>query len=91
MTRTLSSHLPLLNHSNYYNLREYACDYIEGYPGWDFQTKGDKLLLERQKGGGKDRIIFRAPVDSSREIVIPAENISQASIISRKGCMKMTL
>ncbi|MFQ5969093.1 MAG: zinc ribbon domain-containing protein [Nitrososphaerales archaeon] len=60
--------------------RMYACDYVEGYPGWGPQVEGGKLLLERQKGG-KNRIVFRA---DSKEIVIPAEQVSEASIIKRK-------
>ncbi len=60
--------------------RVYACDYVEGYPGWKSQVEGGQLLLERTRDG-KNRIIFRA---GPREITIPAENVSSAQIISRK-------
>ncbi len=64
--------------------REYDCDYVEGYPGWNSQVEG-KLLLERHREG-KNRILFRADL---KEIVIPAEKISNAQIISRrKGLQK---
>ena len=59
--------------------REYDCDYVEAYPGWKSQVTG-KLLLERHRDG-KNRILFRG---DSKEIVIPAEKISKAQIISRK-------
>ena len=59
--------------------REYDCDYVEAYPGWNSQVTG-KLLLERHRDG-KNRILFRG---DSKEIVIPAEKISKAQIISRK-------
>lgn len=60
--------------------REYDCDYVEGYPGWSSQIEGGRLLLERRKDG-KNRLVFRA---DSKEIVIPAEKISNAEIIKRK-------
>lgn len=62
--------------------RSYECDYVEGYPGWREQIEGGKLLLFREKGG-KNRLVFKSP-NSGKEIAIPAQNISEASIISRK-------
>lgn len=61
--------------------RSYNCDYVEGYPGWDSQVEGGKIVLYRQRGG-KNRIAFKAP--DQREISIPAGEISEARIISRK-------
>jgi hypothetical protein len=62
--------------------RAYDCDYVEGYPGWKDQILGGKLILFREKGG-KNRLVFKAP-DASKEIVISARNIANASIITRK-------
>lgn len=62
------------------DIRVYDCDYVEGYPGWNSQIEGGKLLLERQREG-KNRLVFRA---DSKEIVIPAEQVSEAHIIARR-------
>lgn len=62
--------------------RTYDCDYVEEYSGWNSQVLGGKLVLVREKGG-KNRLVFKSPADS-REIVIPAANISEASIIYRR-------
>ncbi|WP_148680760.1 zinc ribbon domain-containing protein [Candidatus Nitrososphaera gargensis] len=61
--------------------RSYDCDYIEGYPGWNKQIEGGKLVLFREKGG-KNRLVFKS--QDGRQIVIPAQNIAEATIISRK-------
>src|ERR1051326_4198114 len=61
--------------------REYECDYVEGYPGWKEQILGGKLALVREKGG-KNRLVWKSP--DGKEIVIPAANISEATIISRR-------
>jgi len=61
--------------------RLYDCDYVEGYPKWKSQAPDGKLLLERQRDG-KNRIVFK--VDSG-EIIMPAEQISNAKIIRRNG------
>ncbi|HXG06250.1 MAG TPA: zinc ribbon domain-containing protein [Nitrososphaera sp.] len=65
--------------------RSYDCDYVEGYPGWNKQIEGGKLVLFREKGG-KNRLVFKSGVGDQHEktIVIPAQNIEEASIISRK-------
>jgi ribosomal protein L40E len=60
--------------------RAYDCDYVEGYPGWNSQVRGGKLVLIREKGG-KNMVVFKA---DEKEIVIPAENIEGINIISRK-------
>jgi hypothetical protein len=61
--------------------RAYDCDYVEGYPGWNGQVLGGKLLLVREKGG-KNRFAFKSP--DSREIIIPSANVIEARIIARK-------
>lgn len=61
--------------------RTYDCDYVEGWPGWNEQVVGGKLVLFREKGG-KNRLAFKAP--DSKEITIPADNVVEASIIARK-------
>lgn len=61
--------------------RAYDCDYVEGYPGWNEQVLGGKLLLVREKGG-KNRLAFKSP--DSREIAIPSANVIEAHIIARK-------
>ena len=61
--------------------RAYDCDYVEGYPGWNSQVVGGKLILFREKGG-KNKLVFRSP--DSKEIVIPAASIAEANIISRR-------
>lgn len=61
--------------------RTYDCDYVEGYPGWDKQVLGGKLLLVREKGG-KNRLAFQSP--DSKEITMPSANVIEAHIIARK-------
>jgi hypothetical protein len=61
--------------------RAYDCDYVEGYPGWNKQVEGGKLILFREKGG-KNKLVFKS--QDGRQIVIPAQNISEATIVSRK-------
>jgi hypothetical protein len=61
--------------------REFDCDYIEGYPEWQSQALGGKLILERQKNGD-DKLIFES--SDSKKITIAAANIEKASIISKK-------
>jgi hypothetical protein len=61
--------------------REFDCDYIEGYPGWDSQVRAGKMILERQKNG-VDRIIFESP--DGEQITIPATKIDKVAIIPRK-------
>jgi len=66
--------------------RSYDCDYVEGYPGWNRQIEGGKLVLFRERGG-KNRLVFKSGDDDNQQqktIVIPAQNIAEASIISRK-------
>jgi len=63
--------------------RVYDCDYVEGYPGWKEQILGGKFVLFREKGG-KNKIVFKAPDNLSKEIVIQAQNVASASIITRK-------
>jgi hypothetical protein len=62
--------------------RAYPCDYVEGYPGWKLKLEGGKLALIREKEG-KNRLVFKSQ-DDEQQIVIPAQNIIQAAIISRK-------
>src|ERR1044072_2860980 len=63
--------------------RSYDCDYVEGYTGWKKQILGGKLVLFREKGG-KNKVLFRGPDGENQKIVIPAQDITSASIISRK-------
>ncbi len=63
------------------DFREYVCDYVEGYPGWDVPSLGGTLALEHKREE-KHRVVFTS--SSSKEIVIFAENIVKASIISRQ-------
>jgi len=61
--------------------REYNCDYIEGYPGWNSQINDGKIILQKQKSGF-DRIIFESP--DGEQFTIPATKIEKAVIISRR-------
>lgn len=63
--------------------RTYDCDYVEGYPAWKTKIEGGKLELVRARGG-KNRLVFRSQTNSTEKIVIPAENITEAVIISRR-------
>jgi hypothetical protein len=63
------------------DLTEYNCDYMEGYPGWETQVLGGKIILEKQPAE-TDRLIFKAP--DGEQITIPASKIEKASIILRK-------
>ena len=62
--------------------RAYPCDYVEGYPGWKLQLAGGKLALIREKEGN-NKLVFKSQ-DDEQQIVIPAKDILQAAIISRK-------
>lgn len=62
--------------------RSYPCDYVEGYPGWKLQLAGGKLALIREKEGN-NKLVFKSQ-DDKQQIVIPAQDIVQAAIISRK-------
>jgi len=62
--------------------RAYDCDYVEGYPGWGHQILGGKLLIFRERGG-KNKLVFKTP-DRAKEIVVLAQDIVNASIITRK-------
>lgn len=62
--------------------RAYDCDYVEGWPGWKGQSLGGKLVLFREKGG-KNRLVFK-PASGVEEMIIPATDISEATIITRK-------
>jgi zinc-ribbon domain len=64
------------------DVKRYVCDYVEGYPGWDSPIENGQILLERNTNG-KDRIIFRSPDTNAKEIIIPAEDIAGANIITR--------
>jgi len=61
--------------------REYKCDYIEGYPGWNSKSMDGKIILQKQKSGF-DRIIFEST--DGEQFTIPATKIEKATIISRK-------
>jgi hypothetical protein len=65
---------------------EYDCDYVEGYPGWPKPSNGGRLQLERQRGDGKNNIIFKA-VDG-QTIVIPAESVEDVTIATGKKGMR---
>ncbi len=59
--------------------RVYDTDYIEGYQDWKEVVSG-KLILERDRDGG-NTILFTSP---KGEISIPARNIEEAQIITRR-------
>ena len=61
--------------------RAYPCDYVEGYAGWKGQVEGGNLTIIREKGG-KNRLVFKGP--DGRQIVIPAQEIREATIVSRR-------
>ncbi len=63
------------------DFREYQCDYVEGYPGWDAPNLGGILALEHKKNE-KHKIIFTS--NDSKKITISADAIVKASIISRQ-------
>ncbi len=60
--------------------RVYDCDYVEGYPGFNEQILGGKLILERSRDGS-NRVVFTS---SKGEIIINASDIEQAQIIARR-------
>lgn len=65
--------------------RVYDCDYVEGYPSWKTKIEGGKLELIRDRGG-KNRLVFRSQNAGQvqQQIVIPAQNIAEAVIVSRR-------
>ncbi len=60
--------------------RVYNCDYIEGYPGFNEQILGGKLILERSRDG-RNRLLFTS---NKGEMVMNATDIENAQIISRR-------
>jgi zinc-ribbon domain len=81
--QSIVSPLTAVGPQQFTDVRDYSCDYIKDYPGWNEEIRDGKMILERQKGEGNDRIIFRPP-NSSKEIVILSKTISEAKIISTK-------
>lgn len=63
------------------DFREYSCDYVGGYPGWSSPDLGGTLVLEHKRKE-KHRVIFTS--NNSKKIIISAEDIIKASIISRQ-------
>jgi hypothetical protein len=61
--------------------REFDCDYVQGFPGWQSEITGGKLVLVRERKG-TDKLIFEAP--NRKQIEIPAKDLEKASITSRK-------
>lgn len=68
-------------HTQGVDSRSYDCDYVEGYPGWNKQIEGGKMVLIREKGG-MNRLVFKS--GDGREIVMPAQKIAEAQVVSRK-------
>lgn len=73
------------------DLSEFRCDYIRGFPGWDFPRKEGRLELERNpmkckiRDKKKDTITFYPKgyaKGSSNKIDVPAENVIDATIIT---------
>jgi hypothetical protein len=62
--------------------RAYPCDYVEGYPGWKAKMEGGQLAIIRERSG-KNRLVFKSS-EGSKQIVIPAQDIREATIISRR-------
>jgi len=62
--------------------RSYDCDYVEGYPAWKTKLEGGKLELIRDRGG-KNRLVFRSGA-GQEQMLIPAQNITEAVIVSRR-------
>ncbi len=62
------------------HIKEYSCNYEEGYSQWDKPISNGKVILEHQKGNSS--IIFKMSFD--KEIKIPAQRIEKAEIISKK-------
>jgi hypothetical protein len=60
--------------------KEYSCDYVEGYAGWDKPIMGGKMVLEHQKG--KSCLIFK--IGNEKGLKIPAQRIERAEIITKK-------
>lgn len=61
--------------------QEFDCDYVGGYPDWDTQIRGGKLVLERKKHGF-NKLIFESP--DGEQITIPVTKIEKASIVPRR-------
>jgi len=62
---------------------EYSCDYVSGYPSWNEHLLGGTLTLELYQTG-KNKIIFSSPTSKSKKIILPAELVEEANIISHK-------
>ncbi|MFB5628735.1 MAG: hypothetical protein ACE5RR_02255 [Nitrosarchaeum sp.] len=62
------------------NLKEYPCDYVEDYPGWNQPVFDGKLILERRKD--QSYVVFKMTHD--KEVKIPAQKIEKAEIVTKK-------
>jgi len=62
------------------HIKEYPCDYVEGYMEWNRQISGGKMILEHQKG--HSYIVFKMGFD--KIIKISAQKIEHAQIITKK-------
>ena len=62
------------------HIKEYSCDYVEGYSEWNKPIMGGKMVLEHQKG--KSCIIFE--MGNQKGVKIPAKKIDKAEIITKK-------
>jgi len=60
--------------------REYPCDYVEGYHGWEKSISDGNMMLEHQKG--KNCLVF--DMGNTHNMKIPAHQVEQADIISKK-------
>jgi hypothetical protein len=67
--------------------REYKCDYISGFPGWDSPCNEGRLVLDKNPmkyriGNKKQDTIAFYTKDNTDRIVILAERVSETTIIT---------
>ena len=63
------------------NLKEYSCEYVEGYPGWNSPIKDCKLILEYSSGNSC--LILKTSIEQG--LKIPATRVENAKIVMKKS------
>jgi hypothetical protein len=64
--------------------KEYSCDYVEGYSGWNQPILGGKMVLEHRKGNSC--LVFK--IGNAHGVKISANRIEKAEIITKKTKLK---
>jgi hypothetical protein len=62
------------------HIKEYSCDYVEGYSEWSKPIIGGKMALEHQKG--QNNLVIK--MGNNKDVKISVKRIEKAEIITKK-------